>query len=76
MRSRTGRNQKPGSRRGYSAENVPQNWQVLVASICVGLIAFAIFCFVNAGYRVVPKVSGGDIETLAARLASKVTQAT
>jgi Domain of Unknown Function (DUF1206) len=50
--------------------------QVLVAAICVGLIAFALFCFVNAGYRVVPKVSGGDIETLAARLASKVTQAT
>jgi hypothetical protein len=50
--------------------------QVLVASICVGLIAFALFCFVNAGYRVVPKVSGGDIETLAARLASKVRQAT
>ena len=41
--------------------------QVLVAAICIG---------VNAGYRVVPKVSGGDIETLAARLAAKVKQAT
>jgi large-conductance mechanosensitive channel len=50
--------------------------QVLVAAICVGLIAFALFCFVNAGYRIVPKVSGGDIETLAVRLASKVKQAT
>ena len=50
--------------------------QILVASICVGLIAFALFCFVNAGYRFVPKVPGSDIETLAARLASKVTQAT
>jgi hypothetical protein len=50
--------------------------QVLVAAICVGLIAFALFCFVNAGYRVVPKVSGGDIETLAARLALKVKLAT
>ena len=48
--------------------------QILVASICVGLLAFALFCFVNAGYRVVPKVSGGDIETLAARLASKVSR--
>ena len=50
--------------------------QVLVAAICVGLIAFALFSFVNAGYRVIPKVSGADIETLAARLASKVRQAT
>jgi hypothetical protein len=50
--------------------------QVLVAAICVGLIAFALFSFVNAGYRVIPKVSGGDIETLAARLASKVRHAT
>jgi heme/copper-type cytochrome/quinol oxidase subunit 2 len=50
--------------------------QVLVAAICVGLIAFALFSFVNAGYRVIPKVSGGDIETLAARLVSKVRQAT
>jgi Domain of Unknown Function (DUF1206) len=50
--------------------------QVLVAAICAGLIAFALFCFVNAGYRVIPKVSGGDIETLAAQLASKVRQAT
>ena len=41
--------------------------QVLVAAICIG---------VNAGYRVVPKVSGGDIETLAARLSLKVKQAT
>ena len=49
--------------------------QVLVAAICVGLIAFALFSFVNAAYRVVPKVSGGDIETLAARVASKVEQA-
>lgn len=50
--------------------------RVLVAAICVGLVAFALFSFVNAGYRVIPKVSGSDIETLAARLASKVRQAT
>jgi uncharacterized membrane protein YidH (DUF202 family) len=42
--------------------------QVLVAAICVGLVGFALFCFVNAAFRVVPKVAGGSIETLAARL--------
>jgi hypothetical protein len=50
--------------------------QVLVATICVGLIAFSLFSFVNAGYRVIPEVSGSDIETLAVRLASKVRHAT
>jgi hypothetical protein len=42
--------------------------QVLVGAICVGLFGFSLFCFVNAAFRVVPKVAGGSIETLAARL--------
>ncbi len=42
--------------------------QVLVVVICLGLAGFALFCFVNAAYRVVPKVSGPDIETVAMRL--------
>ena len=50
--------------------------RVLVAAICVGLVGFCAFCFVSAGYRVIPKVPGDNIETLAARLAAKVKQAT
>ena len=50
--------------------------QVLAAAICIGLIAFALFCFVNAAYQIVPKVRGPNIETLASRLASKVREAT
>ncbi len=42
--------------------------QVLVAIICVGLLAFSLFCFVNARYRIVPRASGPDVETLASRL--------
>ncbi|TGN62362.1 DUF1206 domain-containing protein [Paracoccus liaowanqingii] len=42
--------------------------QMLVIGICVGLLGFAVFCFVNAAYRIVPKVSGPDIQTLAAKL--------
>lgn len=38
---------------------------VLVLATVVGLLCFAVFCFVNAAYRVVPKVKGGDIESLA-----------
>ncbi|MGR3572132.1 DUF1206 domain-containing protein [Brevirhabdus sp.] len=47
----------------------------LVGIICVGLLGFALFCFVNAAYRIVPKVAGDDIETLAARLKSKARRA-
>jgi hypothetical protein len=50
--------------------------RVLVAAICVGLLGFSLFCFVSAAYRVIPKVPGDNIETLAARLAAKVKQIT
>ncbi|KKL44341.1 hypothetical protein LCGC14_2366630, partial [marine sediment metagenome] len=41
---------------------------ILVVIICVGLLGFALFCAVNAVYRIIPKASGPDIETLAQRL--------
>lgn len=44
--------------------------QILVIGICLGLVGFAVFCFVNAAYRIVPKVSGPDIQSLAAKLNS------
>ncbi len=47
--------------------------QVLVTILCVGLLAFALFCFVNAAYRIVPRVSAhGGIETLAHRVQAMV----
>lgn len=49
--------------------------QVLVAIICVGLLGFAVFCFVNAAYRIIPRVAGDDVETLAARLEAKARRA-
>lgn len=42
--------------------------QALVAAICVGLLGFALFCFVNAFYRIVPRCAGPDIETLARQI--------
>ena len=42
--------------------------QVLVVAVCVGLVGFAIFCFVNAAYRIIPKASGPGIESLAEKL--------
>ncbi|MEJ8573686.1 DUF1206 domain-containing protein [Microbaculum marinum] len=49
--------------------------RILVAAICLGLLGFALYCFVNAAYRIVPKVASPDIETLASRLETTVRQA-
>ena len=45
---------------------------VLVVAVCVGLLLFAVFCFVNAAYRIVPKAQGDEVETLAKRLKAQV----
>ncbi len=39
--------------------------QVLVTGICLGLAAFAVFLFVNAAYRIVPRVDGDEATALA-----------
>ena len=39
--------------------------QLLVTAVCIGLAGFALFCFVNAGCRIVPKAAGDDVNTLA-----------
>lgn len=44
----------------------------LVIAVCVGLVGFAIFCFVNAAYRIVPKASGPDIQSLADALTRRL----
>lgn len=41
-------------------------------ALCLGLLGFAFFCFVNAAYRIVPRVSGGDISSLASRVKGKM----
>lgn len=42
--------------------------QTLVVLLCLGLLGFAFFCFVNAAYRIIPKVAGDKIETLASKV--------
>jgi hypothetical protein len=39
--------------------------RVLVAVLCLGLLGFALFCGVNARWRIVPRVAGDKTETLA-----------
>ena len=43
--------------------------QVLVTAMCLGLLGFALFLFVNAAYRVIPRLSDPDLETLKDALA-------
>ena len=45
--------------------------QILVIILCVGLLAFAIFCMVNAVYRIVPKAADDSVESLSAKLRRK-----
>lgn len=45
--------------------------QALVLALCIGLLCFALFCGVNAVYRIVPRASDPDIQTLAARFKAK-----
>ena len=44
--------------------------RILLGGAGIGLLAFALYNFVEAGYRVVPKISGAGIKTLADRATS------
>ena len=39
--------------------------QFLVLATCLGLLCFAVFCFVNAAYRIIPKIDDPDLKSLA-----------
>ncbi len=45
--------------------------QALVLALCAGLLCFALFCAVNAVFRIVPRASDPDIPTLAARIKAR-----
>lgn len=37
---------------------------ILIVLMCIALLGFAFFCFVNAAYRIIPRTVDGEIETL------------
>ncbi len=47
--------------------------QFLVVAVCIGLLGFAFFCFVNAAYRIIPRVNGSGASTLANRMKAKLS---
>ncbi|WP_299681463.1 DUF1206 domain-containing protein [uncultured Roseobacter sp.] len=42
--------------------------RILVMALCVGLLAFAVFCAVNAAFRIVPKAADDSVESVSAYL--------
>ncbi|GFE66798.1 DUF1206 domain-containing protein [Litoreibacter roseus] len=50
--------------------------QLMVTACCLGLLAFAVFCFVNSGYRIIPKLNHGDMDTLRSWAKDKAKEAT
>ncbi|MDX5411538.1 MAG: DUF1206 domain-containing protein [Rhodobacterales bacterium] len=48
----------------------------LVTALAAGLLAFALLCFVNAAYRIVPRLNDDGIETLDARIKAVARKAT
>ena len=48
----------------------------LVTALAAGLLAFALLCFVNSAYRIVPRLKDDGIETLGARMKATARKAT
>lgn len=46
---------------------------ILFASVALGLLCFAIYCFIEAAYRIVPRCAPKDLETLASKARSLIT---
>ncbi len=47
--------------------------RILVGMLCVGLLGFALFCAVNAAYRIVPKARHGSLDSLASKIEEKAS---
>jgi hypothetical protein len=42
----------------------------LAIALCLGLLCFSLFCFVNAAFRIIPKAADGSVRNLASQLSS------
>lgn len=50
--------------------------QILVILVCIGLLGFALFCVVNAAFRIIPKLDDGSVENLTNRIRAKAREGT
>lgn len=49
--------------------------RILVTFLCLGLLGFSLFCFVNAIYRIIPKAADDSVQSIASRLRQKASDA-
>jgi hypothetical protein len=47
--------------------------RILLAVVALGLIGFAVYCFIEAAFRIVPRCAPPDLETLASRARALVS---
>ena len=59
--------QAGGMREALAALRSTEGGQILFAVVALGLLGFAVYCFIQAAYRIVPRCAPQDLETLASR---------
>ncbi|MAM62548.1 DUF1206 domain-containing protein [Maritimibacter sp. UBA3975] len=59
--------QAGGLNQAFEAVRAQPFGQILLGLLGIGLIAFAVYCFVESRYRIVPRRAGPDTKTLAGR---------
>jgi hypothetical protein len=55
------------SQEALAALRSTEGGQILFAVVALGLLGFAVYCFIQAAYRIVPRCAPQDLETLASR---------
>ncbi len=56
-----------GTHEALVALRASEGGNILFAVIALGLLGFAVYCFIEAAYRIVPRCAPTDLETLASR---------
>jgi hypothetical protein len=63
--------QAGGLGRAFETVRAQPFGRILLGALGIGFVAFAIYCFVEARYRIVPRRAGPDTKTLAGRFESE-----
>jgi uncharacterized membrane protein len=65
-----------GMREALTALRDTDGGQILFAVVALGLLGFAVYCFIEAAYRIVPRCAPKDLETLASKAREMMPSAT
>jgi hypothetical protein len=56
-----------GTHEALVALRASEGGHILFLVMALGLVGFAVYCFIEAAYRIVPRCAPNDLETLASR---------